>query len=288
MPAAPGWSRSSSVRTTRRRSTCDEIAAQGAKVWLVNGLINDCGRIVGEGKSRGLVRRLHAQGAVPHRGQEDDGPRAGRPARLDAARRHLLSHRRRHRPDRHVEGVRRAGAASAGSTRSGRAWSPFKPPAAPRSCGPSSKASITRRAWEDAHTIAAGIRVPAAIGDFLMLRAIRESNGFAIAVDDEAILAARDEVARTEGLLMCPEGAATYAAYKECAGRRPRDARRIRRAVQLRDRIEIPAAAGPTRTLIVTRRSTTRSCESSFRDGALAQPKYQDPGLVLTRRVPGE
>ena len=62
--------------------------------------------------------------------------------------------------------------------------------------------------------MAAGIRVPAAIGDFLMLRAIRESNGFAIAVDDDAILAARDEVAASEGLLMCPEGAATYAAYK--------------------------------------------------------------------------
>jgi threonine synthase len=68
--------------------------------------------------------------------------------------------------------------------------------------------------WKDAHTVAAGIRVPAAVGDFLMLRAIRESNGFAIAVDDDAILAARDEVAYAEGLLMCPEGAATYAAYK--------------------------------------------------------------------------
>jgi threonine synthase len=68
--------------------------------------------------------------------------------------------------------------------------------------------------WKDAHTIAWGIRVPAAIGDFLMLRAIRESNGFAIAVDDDEILAARGEVANIEGLLMCPEGAATYAAYK--------------------------------------------------------------------------
>jgi threonine synthase len=68
--------------------------------------------------------------------------------------------------------------------------------------------------WKDAHTVAAGIRVPAAIGDFLMLRAIRESNGFAIAVDDDAILEARDEIAGSEGLLTCPETAATYAAYK--------------------------------------------------------------------------
>ena len=69
--------------------------------------------------------------------------------------------------------------------------------------------------WENAHTVAAGIRVPAAVGDFLMLRAIRESNGFAIAVDDDAILAARDEISTAEGFLTCPEGAANFAAYKQ-------------------------------------------------------------------------
>ena len=68
--------------------------------------------------------------------------------------------------------------------------------------------------WQDAHTYAAGIRVPAAIGDFLILRAVRESNGFAIAVDDEAIAASLAEVAKSDGLLLCPEGAATYAAWK--------------------------------------------------------------------------
>src|SRR5947208_4369430 len=69
--------------------------------------------------------------------------------------------------------------------------------------------------WEDAHTIAAGIRVPQAVGDFLILRAVRESGGFAIAVPDEAISAALDDVARQEGFLLCPEGAATYAALKQ-------------------------------------------------------------------------
>jgi threonine synthase len=69
--------------------------------------------------------------------------------------------------------------------------------------------------WEDAHTIAAGIRVPQAVGDFLILRAVRQSGGFAIAVTDEAITAALNEVSRAEGLLLCPEGAATYAAYKQ-------------------------------------------------------------------------
>ena len=69
--------------------------------------------------------------------------------------------------------------------------------------------------WHDAHTVAAGIRVPAAIGDFLILNAVRESHGFATAVTDEAILLARDAASKREGLLMCPEGAATLAAYQQ-------------------------------------------------------------------------
>jgi len=69
--------------------------------------------------------------------------------------------------------------------------------------------------WENAHTVAAGIRVPAAIGDFLILAAIRESGGYAMAVDDEEILASQSDVAKREGFLFCPEGAATYAAYRK-------------------------------------------------------------------------
>ena len=69
--------------------------------------------------------------------------------------------------------------------------------------------------WENAHTIASGIRVPAAIGDFLILAAVRDSNGYAIAVSDEEISASLDEVARREGFLLCPEGAATHAAYRK-------------------------------------------------------------------------
>ena len=57
--------------------------------------------------------------------------------------------------------------------------------------------------------------MPVAIGDFLILEAIRDSGGFAAAVPDEAIEDARAEVASTEGLLLCPEGAATYAALKQ-------------------------------------------------------------------------
>ena len=81
--------------------------------------------------------------------------------------------------------------------------------------------------WDDAHTVATGIRVPSAISDFLMLRTLRESDGFAIAVDDRRILAAQAEVARDDGLLVGPEGAATIAAWQQAVadGRIARDAR---------------------------------------------------------------
>ncbi|RFF26987.1 MULTISPECIES: threonine synthase [unclassified Wenzhouxiangella] len=69
--------------------------------------------------------------------------------------------------------------------------------------------------WENAHTIAAGIRVPKALGDFLILDAVRESGGSAIAVSEDAINASWRELCRTEGLLMCPEGAATHAAWRQ-------------------------------------------------------------------------
>ncbi len=71
------------------------------------------------------------------------------------------------------------------------------------------------RLWEGAHTIAAGIRVPIALGDFLILRAVRESHGFAMAVSDNAIIEAQQSVAAREGVLLCPEGAATHAAYSQ-------------------------------------------------------------------------
>ena len=69
--------------------------------------------------------------------------------------------------------------------------------------------------WQDAETIAAGIRVPAAVGDFLILDAVRESDGFAVAVSDEEITSLHRECALKEGILLCPEGAATLAALKK-------------------------------------------------------------------------
>ena len=66
----------------------------------------------------------------------------------------------------------------------------------------------------DAHTIASGLRVPKAIGDFLILNILRQSNGGAIAVDDEEMIRVAREVGSSEGLFVCPEGAACFAALK--------------------------------------------------------------------------
>jgi len=68
--------------------------------------------------------------------------------------------------------------------------------------------------WQNAHTVASGLRVPRAIGDFLILAALRESNGTAVAVEDEALVEAMHEAGRLEGLFFCPEGAACIPALR--------------------------------------------------------------------------
>jgi len=73
--------------------------------------------------------------------------------------------------------------------------------------------------WEHAATVATGIRVPKAVGDFLILRAVRESGGAGIAVPEEAILKAVDDAAHEDGFLLCPEGGAVLAAWRQALGR---------------------------------------------------------------------
>ena len=68
--------------------------------------------------------------------------------------------------------------------------------------------------FQDAHTIASGLRVPKAIGDFLILKILRESNGGAVAIDDEEMIRVAREVGTKEGVFICPEGAACFAALK--------------------------------------------------------------------------
>jgi len=85
-----------------------------------------------------------------------------------------------------------------------------------RGCAPIVRAfeegAETATPWENAETVAFGINVASALGDFLILSAIRDTDGTAIAVGDEDILAEQATCAATEGVLMCPEGAATLAA----------------------------------------------------------------------------
>jgi len=73
--------------------------------------------------------------------------------------------------------------------------------------------------WDGAHTIAAGLRVPKALGDFLVLRALRESNGTAIEATDGEMLDAMALAARCDGLFICPEGAATIVAAQKLRAR---------------------------------------------------------------------
>ena len=192
-----------------------EIAAQGAKVWSVNGLINDCGRIVGEGKEAmgwfdfsTLKEPYRIEGKKTMGLELADQFGWNTPGVIfypTGGGTGLIGMRKA------FEDLKRIG------------WLTGKLPrmvaVQATGCAPIAKAfeEVSEHAelWQNAHTIAAGIRVPVEVGDFLILRAVRESGGFAIAVDDDSISAGLDEVSKREGSLMCPEGAATYAAYKK-------------------------------------------------------------------------
>jgi threonine synthase len=78
----------------------------------------------------------------------------------------------------------------------------------------------TAAEFPNAHTIACGLRVPKAIGDFLILNILRQSSGGAVAVDDEEMIRAARDVGAKEGLFVCPEGAACFAALKLLRGAR--------------------------------------------------------------------
>jgi threonine synthase len=206
-----------------------EIALQGARVYRVNGLIDDCGKLVADGKAKagwfdtstlkepyriegkktmGLELAEQLGWQVPDVILYPTGGGTGLIGMWKAfAELEAIGFIGGKRP--RMVAVQAAGCAP--MVRAFEAGAEH----APR--------------WENAHTIAAGIRVPQAVGDFLILRAVRESGGFAIAVDDDAITAALDEVAREEGFLMCPEGAATYAALKQglADGRIGRDERAV-------------------------------------------------------------
>src|SRR5208283_4320711 len=192
-----------------------EIALQGASVYRVNGLIDDCGKIVAEGKAKAGWFDVSTL-KEPYRieGKKTMGIELAEQLGWEV-------------PDVIFY-------PTGGGTGIIGMWKAFDElenlgwigPKRPRmvvvqaaGCAPMVKAwedGVEHAPrWQDAHTFAAGIRVPQAVGDFLILRAVRDSGGFATAVADGAIAEAWCEVAAEEGLLLCPETAATYAAYKQ-------------------------------------------------------------------------
>jgi len=192
-----------------------EIAMQGAEVFLVDALIDDCGKLVSEGeKAVGWFNCSTLREPYRIEGKKTMGIELAEQLGWEL-------------PDVIFY-------PTGGGTGIIGMWKAFAEleaigwigPKRPRmvvvqaaGCAPMVKAwregAEHASRWENAHTFAAGIRVPQGIGDFLILRAVRESGGFATAVSDEAIAAAWREAATEEGLLLCPETAATYAAYKE-------------------------------------------------------------------------
>ena len=89
----------------------------------------------------------------------------------------------------------------------------------PEGCAPIVKAfeagAAESEPWPDPKTVAYGLTVPKALGDFLILEALYATSGTAVAVSDEALLAEQRAVARTEGSFICPEGAACFAAVRQ-------------------------------------------------------------------------
>jgi threonine synthase len=191
-----------------------EIQLQGADTYLVNGLINDCGKIVLEGKEKtGWFDVSTLKEPYRIEGKKTMG------FELAEQMNWVL-------PDAIFYptggGTGLIGMWKAFAELKELGWLTGKLPkmiaVQSTGCAPIvdafNKGLDHAPLWKDAQTVASGIRVPAAIGDFLILQAIKESSGCAFAVNDEHIIKVRDLVAQEDGLLLCPEGAATAAGYQ--------------------------------------------------------------------------
>lgn len=192
-----------------------EIQSLGAETYLVNGLINDCGKIVGEGKE--VVGWF-------------DVSTLKEPYRIEGKKTmglELAEQLNWKLPDVIFYptggGTGLIGMWKAFLELKELGWVKGKLPrmvaVQAEGCAPIVKAWQNGEEhaplWENAFTKAAGIRVPIAVGDFLIIRAVNESKGFAIAISDKEIMHARDRVANTDGCFLCPEGAATMSAYEK-------------------------------------------------------------------------
>ncbi|MDQ2711944.1 MAG: threonine synthase [Acidobacteriota bacterium] len=191
-----------------------ECKAFGANVVLVDGLISDCGRIVAERKSAEGWFEVSTL-KEPHRieGKKTMGYEIAEQFEWEL-------------PDVILYpcggGVGLIGMWKAFSELEELGWIGSKRPrmvaVQAEGCQPITRAFQQNQefsqAWPDAHTVASGLRVPKALGDFLVLRAIRESGGTAISISDEEMLDAGLLLARKEGLFAAPETGSCIAALK--------------------------------------------------------------------------
>lgn len=189
-----------------------ECAAYGANVFLVDGLINDCGAIIrGESGKRGWFDVSTLKEPYRAEGKKTLG--------LE-----LAEQRGWRLPDTIIY-------PTGGGTGIVGMWKAFAEleamgligPERPRMvvvqaehCAPIARAFAEgerhARLWEGAHTVAAGMRVPVAVGDYLILDAVRESGGTCVTVSDDEMLAMIPQVASRTGLWPCPESASTVVA----------------------------------------------------------------------------
>ena len=196
-----------------------ETAAYGAEVWVADGQIDECGRLVREGAAEG---------------RWFDCSTLKEPYRLEGKKTmglELVEQLGWRVPDAIFY-------PTGGGTGLIGMWKAFAEleavgligPERPRmyavqaaGCAPMvrafEKGEEFAERWEGAATVATGIRVPSAVGDFLILRAVRESGGAAIAVDEQDILQAVEDAARQDGMLLCPEGGAVLAGWRQALER---------------------------------------------------------------------
>jgi threonine synthase len=191
-----------------------EVQQYGAELTLVDGLINDCGRIIAEKKT--------TEGWF-------DFSTLKEPYRVEGKK--TMGYEIAEQLDWQLPDV--IIYPTGGGTGLIGMWKAFAEleelgwigKARPRmvsvqasGCAPIVKAFDEGKAsaepWQDGKTVAAGLRVPQAVGDFLMLRAIRDSHGTALSVSDDEMLAEIPRVGKAEGVFFCPEGAASVAALR--------------------------------------------------------------------------
>ena len=191
-----------------------EVQQYGARLTLVDGLINDCGRIINERKT--------AEGWF-------DISTLKEPYRVEGKKTmgyEIAEQLNWTLPDVIIYptggGTGLIGMWKAFQEMEELGWIGSKRPrmvsVQASGCAPIVKAfgegRETAEPWQNAKTVASGLRVPQAVADFLMLRALRESNGTALSVGDEEMIAEIPRLGRAEGIFFCPEGAACAAALR--------------------------------------------------------------------------